>query len=137
MGPHLPLCVNNFGWLLRESLKHDWRGPPIRQSVGSYLWTFLDLPLVYIRYKTNSCDFSNIIMELSCLIVSVWSLPFKSVFRLCTLKCSCITQYFHLLIKFHKIRQYIWATKSVWLNEVTSVSVEHYKLILLWMKIVC
>lgn len=132
MGPPLPLCVNNFGWLFRESLKHDWRRSPIRQSVGRYLWPFLDLQLVYCRYKTNACDFSNIIKEFSCLVVSVWSLPFKSVFRFCTFK---MFMYYAVFSPTHIISQY----PTVYLGNVRMIEwsyirvSKHYKLMLLWM----
>ena len=44
-GPGPPLFWEIFGWLYRESLKHDRSGPPLRQSVGPHLWKFLDPPL--------------------------------------------------------------------------------------------
>ena len=46
-----PLFWGKFGCLYRESVKHDWRGPPLRQSVGP--------PLVKISGSTTDQDLTK------------------------------------------------------------------------------
>ena len=51
-GARAPLLWEKFGWLYRESLKHDRRGPPLRSVSGPPLGKVLDLPLEILIWLT-------------------------------------------------------------------------------------